>query len=281
MATVFSARNLLYWWVFMTSFIFLKTPASDLAKNLRNNQMFAQNAFPFSIAEGFTRWLDDRAAQIVKAFQFDPNVVVVKTGNTLILDGYRIGFILIIVFLLLAVRYYVRALNSPQIYDDLIALLMCFFVYHLVGQTLRIIKVGPIGPAGAGATLGDQLINERSNWVWLLGLVVLGMAMGGRGWSNASVFWRGVIELFAIWLFFIPQSAAGGLANLLDWLVGFGVAITDPKNTLWTLGWALGGLVAALNRIYAAQISPGAPGAPARGIGDLLGGMRRGKPKGA
>ncbi|MBI5878954.1 MAG: hypothetical protein HZB53_14990 [Chloroflexi bacterium] len=281
MSTVFSARNLLYWWVFLTSFIFLKTPATDLAKNLRNNQMFAQGAFPFSIAEGFTRWFDDRATQIIKAFQFDPNVVVVKTGNTLILDGYRVGFLLILVFLLLAVRYYMRALNSPNIYDDLLALVICFFVYHLIGQTLRIIKMGPIGPAGVGVTLGDQMINERSNWVWLLGLVILGMAIGGRGWADAKVFWRGVIELFGVWLFFIPQSAAGGFANLLDWMVGFGVAITDPKNTLWTLGWALAGLATAINRIYTAQGggSPGGP--PAKSLGGLIGSLGKGKPKGA
>jgi len=284
MATVFSLRNLLYWWVFLTSFIFLKTPATDFANNLRNSKLFAQSAFPFTIAGGITAWMDDRTQQIVKAFQFDPNVVVVKAGNTLILDGYRVGFLLILVFLLLAVRYYVRALNSPHIYDDILALIICFFVYHLVAQTLKIIRVGPVGPAAVGMTLGEQMIKERSNWVWLLGLVIMGMAIGGRGWADARVFWRGVIELFSVWLFFIPQSAAGGLASAITWMIDFGAAITNPANTIWTLGWAGIGMIVALNRIYTAQAT-GVGGAPAKPLGGLLGGLVKGgggggKPKG-
>jgi hypothetical protein len=263
MASILNARNLIYWWVFLTSFIFLQQPAKDLAKNLRDSKLFAANSFPFSIAEGFTHWLDDRAVQIVKAFQFDPSVIIIRTGNTLILDGYRVGLLLIVLLLALSVRYYIRALSSPKIYDDIIALFICFFAFHLIAQTLKIIKATPFGGNNApGITLGDQLINERSNWVWFLVLVILGLVLGGRGWADAKVFWKGLIELFIVWMFFIPQAAAAGFANLLEALAGFGGSLLTPTYVSWSRLWAGLGLLLAVNRLYNAPPVGGAGGKP-------------------
>jgi hypothetical protein len=257
MAAILNTRNLIYWWVFITSFSFLQLPARELAKNLRNNQVFVTTSFPFNITEGFTRWLDDRTVQIVRAFQFDPNVIVIKTGTTLILDGYRVGLLLIVLLLILAVRYYVRAVASPKIYDDILALFICFFVYHLIAQTFKIIKAAPFGGGPAGLTLGDQLINERANWVWFLVIVILGMVLGGRGWADAKVFWKGVLELFFVWLFFIPQAAASGFATLLEAFAGFGAALLQPAYMQWAIIWAAIGFLLAVHRLYNAPPSAG------------------------
>ena len=265
MAPIFNTRNLIYWWVFLTSFSFLQLPARELAKNLRNSQLFVSTSFPFNITEGFTHWLDDRTVQIVRAFQFDPNVIVIKTGNTLILDGYRIGLLLIALLLVLAVRYYVRAVASPKIYDDILALFICFFVYHLIAQTFKIIKAAPYGGGPAGLTLGDQLITERSNWVWFLVVVILGMVLGGRGWADAKVFWKGLIELFFVWLFFIPLAAASGFATLLEAFAGFGAALLTPGYTQWAIIWAAIGFLLAVHRLYNAPQSAPRAGKPAGG----------------
>jgi len=272
MASIFSTRNLIYWWVFLTSFSFLQLPARELAKNLRNNQLFVSTSFPFNITEGFTHWLDDRTVQIVRAFQFDPNVIVIKTGNTLVLDGYRIGLLLIVLLLVLAVRYYVRAVASPKIYDDILALFICFFVYHLIAQTFKIIKAAPYGGGPAGLTLGDQLITERSNWVWFLVVVILGMVLGGRGWADAKVFWKGLIELFFVWLFFIPQAAASGFATLLEAFAGFGAALLQPGYMQWAIIWAAIGFLLAVHRLYNAPPAAPRTGKPAGGGKPAVGG---------
>lgn len=266
MISVFTSRNLIYWWVFLTSFVFLQQPARDLAKNFfRNNQLFTTTSFPFSLADGITKWIDDRARQIVVQFQFDPNAIVLKAGNTLILDGYRVGLLMILLLLVLVVRFYMRALSSPAVFDDVAALVVCFFVYHLVAQTMRIIKVPPFGAtAASGLTLGEQMITERSNWVFFLGAVIVLLAVGGRGWADARVFWRGLIELFLVWLFLIPGAAAAGFSTLLEALAGFGAALQTPTNVAWAILWAVIGLLLAVYRLYHGV--PGSPGArPAGG----------------
>ena len=53
----------------------------------------------------FDVWIDDRARQVVVQFQFDPNAIVLKAGGTLILDGYRVGLLLIILLLFLRVMF--------------------------------------------------------------------------------------------------------------------------------------------------------------------------------
>jgi hypothetical protein len=106
------------------------------------------------------------------------------------------------------------------------------------------------------------------------------------------VFWRGVIELFIVWLLFIPDAASRGFANLLEGLVGFASFITEPKNMLWTIIWAGFGLLGALSRLYSAPVAGGG-GGPAKGgggggagapplkpVGGLLGSLR-GRSKGA
>ena len=266
MVSIFTSRNLIYWWVFLTSFVFLQQPARDLARNFfRNNQLFSTTSFPFNTADSVTKWIDDRARQVVVQFQFDPNAIVLKAGGTLILDGYRVGLLLIILLLILVVRFYMRALSSPAIFDDIAALVVCFFVYHLVAETMRIIKVPPFGaPAASGLTLGDQAIADRSDWVFFLGAVILLLVIGGRGWVDAQVFWKGLIELFLVWLFLIPGAAAAGFANLLEALAGFGAALQTPTNVAWAILWAAIGLLLAVYRLYHGV--PGSPGGrPAAG----------------
>jgi hypothetical protein len=186
----------------------------------------------------------------------------------LILDGYRVGLLLIVLLLALAVRYYVRALQSPAFFDDILALFITFFAFHLIAQTLKIIKVSPFGGNNpAGLTLGDQLINERSNWVWFLAVVILALAVAGKGWADAKVFWKGLIELFVIWLFFIPQAAAAGLANFLEALAGFGGSLVAPTYVSWSILWAGLGLLAAVNRLYNAPSAAGGAKPPAKAPG--------------
>lgn len=247
MASAFSSRNLIYWWVFLTSFVFLQQPAREWARNFRNSQTFSPNNIPFSLADGITRLIDDCAKQTVAVFQFDPNAVVVRIGNTVILDGTRVGVLLILLLLVLAIRAYTRAVASPHVYDDVIALLIAFFVYHLVAQTLRAIR---FAPNAQGLTLGDQMIRERSTWVWFMAFVVIAMTLGGRGWTNSQVFWKGVIELFFVWLFLIPNAAAANFAALLEALAAFGSALTTTTNFTIALIWAIIGLLLAVHRLY-------------------------------
>ncbi|MEP7200242.1 MAG: hypothetical protein ABI874_10515, partial [Chloroflexota bacterium] len=181
MASIFSARNLIYWWMLITSFIFLQRPTRDFAQSLRDSKIFSTGSPPFNIAAGFINFIDSVAIQIVRAFQFDPNVVIIKINNTLFLDGKGVGLLLILLLLILVVRFYVRAVTSPAIWDDIVALFICFAVYHFIAQTFRFTKFPPFGAAPAGTTLGDQMVNERSVWVWVLGIVILGMVLGGKG----------------------------------------------------------------------------------------------------
>ncbi len=264
MGASFSARNLIYWWAFLTSFIFLQQPTRELARTFRDAKLFTSEAFPFNLATGITRWLDDRATQIVKAFQFDPNVIVVKLGSTVILDGFRVGIILAVLLLVLAIRYYLRAIASPRVYDDVIAIVIFFFVYHIEAQTLQAIKV----------PLGTQMVQDRSAWVWFLAFVILAMVLGGRGFHDSRVFWKGVLELFLVWLFLIPQAAAGAFAALLEALANFGQTLQNPSNISIALIWALIGLLAAIRRLYASE-SDGGGGGPG-----LLARLRGGRAKG-
>src|SRR5712692_6747605 len=117
MVSILNSRNLIYWWVFLTSFIFLQQPTHDVAQRFfRDNARFKQESFPFSLAGGLTGWIDDRAKQIVSTFSFDPNVVVIQIQGVKILDGFRVGLILILLLLILAFRFYSRAVDSPAIY---------------------------------------------------------------------------------------------------------------------------------------------------------------------
>lgn len=262
MGASFSSRNLIYWWAFLTSFIFLQSMARDLAKSFRDNRLFNPESFPFSLASGMTRWIDDRTAQLVKGFSFDPNAVVVKLGNALILDGFRVGVILSLIVLLVAIRYYIAAMISPRLYDDIIALIIFFFVYHLEAQILVAIKV----------PFGTQMAQDRATWVWFMGIVVLAIMLGGRAFNDSRVFWKGLFELFVVWLFLIPDAAAGAFAATLDSLANFGAALLIPSNISISVVWALIGFLLAAYRIYGT-------GGASDGDGGLLSRWRRGKAK--
>jgi hypothetical protein len=260
MGSVFSLRNLIYWWMLLTSAVFLQGPARNLAQIFRDGRIFSVDNFPFNLATGLTQWITSWSIQIVRTFQFNPEAVVVKVGQTTILNGFRIGVLLSLILLGLAVRYYMKAAKSPRIYDDIIALIICFFVYHLEAQTFVAINL-QLGNVRVGTLMAEQ----RAAWVGFLGVVIFGLIISARGFYDSRVFWKGMTELFVVWLFLMPNQAASSFGTLLATFADVGGYLTRPANLPIATAWAFVGLLAALYRLYTAQPAP--PPKPAGGGG--------------
>jgi hypothetical protein len=240
MREVVSVRNWVFWWAILTTTVFLQEWLRRLADFLRDKTIFSPNGFPFNVIAGLNG-LVDNAATAIRGIGFDPSQQLAKIGPVTI-QNWVIALFVGLVALALAALFYIRALQSPTWGDDILALVVLYFVIRIEAQLISIAKVSPLTPAGR------ELINNPAATFWILMLFLLVDVFLGEGLHSKRAFWRGLLEAVFTALLLLPAQSAQILAFGIDRFADFGRVV--QTNLVFGLIWGIVGMLLALTRLY-------------------------------
>lgn len=240
MRDVFGSRNWIFWWAALTATIFLRDWLPIIANFFKDSGFFSPATFPFSLVAGLNEWIDSVAQSIENAVQFNPNATLFTLGP-LAVPSWILAVIVGLLVLGGAVALYVRALKSHSLGDDIITLLVLYFVMRVEAYILGLTNVGPF--EGAGNLIIDNPL--VAFWIMMLFLFVL-IFMGG-GLNSRRAFWRGLLEALLIALFVLPTQTANLIALFFQGLYTFTTLLST--NLVLGVVWGLAGVLMALTRL--------------------------------
>lgn len=250
MATVLGPRSWVFWWAGLTATVFLQTWLRGIADFFRDKGIFNNNIPPFNITSGLNGLIDNAAEYIRTTVKFNPNSAIVSVGPIAI-QNWMIALLLGLIILLLAGVLYVRALGTSGLLDDLIALIVLYFVIRIEAHLIAIARFTAL--SGAAQSL---LANPAISFVILFLLLVI-LTFIGEGFRNAQSFWRGVIEGIIVAILLFPQQASSAVAAGIDGLAFFG-KLLQTQTTLGVV-WGVIGMFLALQHLYRPGGAGGSP----------------------
>ncbi|MFQ6014363.1 MAG: hypothetical protein ACE5NP_02835 [Anaerolineae bacterium] len=242
MSEVLSARSFVYWWGFLTTFIFLKDWARDAAKFIRESGFFDPQRVPFNLLPSLDAMIDGIAIGAIEAVGFDPTATFFTIGgrnvpNLVVL--LFVGFIVMII----AARMLMRAVASKALYDDFLALIVLYIVLRVESNVAEAVRL-PIA----------LLLKKTGFYVAGLTLVLFILLLSGQGFRNRRTFWRGLLEGVIVYLFVFPSQTALAIAGLLEALSEFGRNL--QTNVYFGVVWGVLGVVLSIRHLYANGFLP-------------------------
>jgi hypothetical protein len=237
---VFGSRNWIFWWAALTSTVFLNPWLPVISNFFQDSGFFSPQNFPFSLVNGLNEWLDTVAESIREGVQFDPAAPAIATPF-FTLPMWVVAVLFGLMVLIGAVAMYLRALRSHAIGDDILTLLVLYFVLRIEAYIVSFANIGPL--TGAGTTVIENPL--VGFWVLMFFLFVL-VFMGG-GLNSRQAFWRGLLEAVLLALFVIPLQTSQLLAAFFAGLFSFSNLLTS--NTVFAVAWGVLGAVMALTRL--------------------------------
>lgn len=240
MRDVFGSRNWIFWWAALTATIFLRDWLPTISNFFKDSGFFSPATFPFSLVAGLNEWIDSVAQSIENTVQFNPNATLFTLGP-LVVPSWILAVLVGLLVLGGAVALYVRALKSHSLGDDILTLLVLYFVMRVEAYILGLTNVGPF--EGAGNLIIDNPL--VAFWIMMFFLFIL-IFMGG-GLNSRRAFWRGLLEAILIALFVLPTQTANLLALFFQGLYTFSVLLST--NLVLGVVWGLAGVLMALTRL--------------------------------
>lgn len=240
MRDVFGSRNWIFWWAALTSTVFLSSWLPIISNFFADSGFFNPENFPFSLINGLNEWVDALAESIREGIQFDPAAPAIATPFFTI-PMWVVAVLFGLMVLAGAVALYVRALRSQAIGDDILTLLVLYFVLRIEAYIVSFANIGPL--TGAGTTVIENPL--VGFWILMFFLFVL-VFMGG-GLNSRQAFWRGLFEAVLLALFVVPTQTAQLLAATFAGLFAFSNLLTT--NTVFAVAWGVLGAVMALTRL--------------------------------
>lgn len=239
MRDVIGPRNWVFWWAAITASIFLKDWLPTLSDFFRDTTFFSPGSLPWSLLSGLNGWLDGVAQGIEDSVQFDPNQAIIVSPITV----PNSILALIIGFLILggAIALYVRALHSNAIGDDIVTLLVLYFVLRIEAYIIGLTEFSPLQGAG------EAVLQDTTLTFWILMFMLLVLILLGGGVRSRRAFWRGLIEAIVIALFVVPEQTAGALAAFFDGL--YTIVQLLQGNVIVGLLWGIIGMLLAITRL--------------------------------
>lgn len=240
MRDVFGSRNWIFWWAALTSTVFLAPWLPVISNFFQDSGFFSPQNFPFSLVAGLNSWVDSVAQSIKDGIQFDPAAPAIATPFFTI-PMWIVAVVFGLLVLAGAVALYVRALKSQAIGDDILTLLVLYFVLRIEAYIVSFSNIGPL--TGAGTTVIENPL--VGFWILMFFLFVL-VFMGG-GLRSRQAFWRGLLEAVLLALFVVPLQTAALLSAFFAGLFAFSNLLTS--NMVFAAAWGVLGAVMALTRL--------------------------------
>jgi hypothetical protein len=240
MRDVFGSRNWIFWWAALTSTVFLNQWLPIIANFFQDSGFFSPQNFPFSLVAGLNAWVDTLAEGIREGVQFDPSAPAIATPLFTI-PMWVVALLFGILVLAGAVGLYVRALRSQSLGDDILTLLLLYFVLRIEAYVVTFANVGPL------QTPGDILIDNPLAGFWILMFFLFLLVFMGGGLRSRQAFWRGLLEAVLLALFVIPTQTADLLSAFFAGLFAFSNLLLS--NTVFAIAWGVLGAVMALTRL--------------------------------
>ncbi|MGB8646441.1 MAG: hypothetical protein WCF84_14475 [Anaerolineae bacterium] len=255
MSKVFGPKSWVFWWALLTATVFLPDALRWQASLFRNKSLFAPTIPPFNLVGILNSTIDGAAEWIRTGIKFKPNDILIAAGPVSV-PNWSLAVLAGIVLLAVAAVFYVRALKTSSLLDDILALVLLYFVIRMEAHLFSIASLPLLSP-GAKALVGNQLVSFL-----LLLFLLAGLTLTGGGIKDPRSFWRGLIEFLLVAILLFPLEATAFLALQMDLLVQFGTLMRT--NLLFAALWALTGIFLAVWRLY--HIGEGGGGAkPAEG----------------
>jgi hypothetical protein len=249
---IIGPQKWIIWWAVLTAAAFLKDGVRTFAAFLRDQTFFSPKALPFSFASGLNDSLAGLADYLTKQVKFDPAAPLAQIGATSV-PNYVMAFFIGALLLGGAIWLYLRALASQRLADDLIALLVLYFVLRIEEHIIAISKVSNL------SDYGKMLVQAPAFTFLFLTVVLFGALFFDKSIRNPRTFWRAIIETLVLGIFLFPRDAGDVLANGMDLIVQFGSILQG--NITWALVWGAVGLLLAIPRLYKSDVIEKATGA--------------------
>jgi hypothetical protein len=244
MGSVVHPRSWIFWWAGLTATVFLQDWLQRLAGFFRDQVIFSPNIPPFSLVAGIDNWIDGNAEYIKNTVKFKPDDVIAAAGPATIHNWMMAAFLGIVILVIVGILY-LRALNTDALLDDVVALVVLYFVIRIEAHLVSIAKFPTLSAAGSS-------IIENPGLAFLILMVLLAvLILGGGGISRPRAVWRGLIEGLLLAILLFPMAAGGGIAVGIDGLAGFGSLL--QKNLSFGVLWGLAGMFLALRQLYYAD----------------------------
>ncbi len=136
---------------------------------------------------------------------------------------------------------YVRALKSHSLGDDILTLLILYFVLRVEAYIVSFTNIGPLQGAG------NTMIQNPMVGFWILMLFLFVLVFMGGGLNSRQAFWRGLLEAVLLALFVVPQQTSQLLSAFFAGLFAFSNLLTS--NMVFAVAWGILGAVMALTRL--------------------------------
>ncbi len=234
-------RTGIFWWGLITALVFLIPGPWLLATSA-----FLRSADWLQPTKPPVVWLND-ARQAIDAFATSaPGLVQFKPLDELVVVGpvhianLLVGIVLGGILIGLAFFFYVRAANHGGILDDLLAMVLIYFVLRVEGA------------ATAAIPLVDYMNKQapQSYLVVLLGFMIL-QILRGRGSRDSAIFFKLLIETILIAIMILPRQTLDALAVMIEVPTRFHTYLAGSEffPMIMTV-WALLGIIVVIVNLY-------------------------------
>jgi hypothetical protein len=244
MGSVLRPRSWIFWWAGLTATVFLQDLLQRLASFFRDQVIFSPNIPPFSLVAGLDDWIDGNAEYIRTTVKFKPDDVLAGVGPVSIHNWMMAAFLGALILIIVGILY-VRALNTDALMDDVVALVVLYFVIRIEAQLVSIARFPTLSAAGSSV-----IQNPGLAFVILMVLLAV-LVLGGGGLNKPRSIWRGLIEGLLLAILLFPIVAGGAVAVGIEGLGGFGSLL--QKNLTFGVLWGVIGMGLALRQLYYAD----------------------------
>lgn len=249
MGEVFSVRSLIYWWGMLTASAFINDWLNSLAKLLKESNTFTKDKIPFNMLPGLNGWIDGAAEYIRVAVDFKPNLIIATIGPVSI-QGWALALVLGLLFIILGVRLYIRALRSSSWFDDFFTLFVIYIILRLEGHII----------SQTGLPLQEwfkALVDNQAVSFFLILFLLLTLTLGGEGLRSKRAFWRALLAAMIVALFIYPSETAAVLGYIIQALAFFGASLVKPENLAFEVAWGVIGMILAIHRLTTPEAAVG------------------------
>lgn len=242
MGSVFDLKKTgIFWWCLITALVFL-IPGTWLvaaAGFLRHTDWLQPTKPPVVWLNDLRQSVDAFATSFPGIVQFKPQEELVVVGP-LRIANLLVGIVVGGVLIGLAFVFYIRAANHGGILDDLLAMVLIYFVLRVEGA------------ATAAIPFVDYLNKHapQSYLVVLLGFMIL-QILRGRGSRDSAIFFKLLIESILIGILILPRLTLDALAAILEWPTGFHAFLAESQYYPMIMAvWALLGIIVVIVNLY-------------------------------
>ncbi len=249
-------RTGIYWWGLLTALVFL-IPGQwlrSLVSFLRTPNLIQPSNPPFTWFENAGSWIDAGTRAAVGRVKFDAAAGLVYIGNIGVAN-MLLAIILAVVLTSMVFIFYLRAIKTHGIADDLIAMVLIYAMMRVLGAAAAGWKIPVI----------DFLHNEEPrSYLLILTVFMLLLMIAGKAAMDSRVFFKILFEGLLVWFLILPIPTVQAFAYIIEIPVWINYILQSEPTirnyyAMVVAVWAIFGLFLAGTSIYSAGRPPPTP----------------------